>query len=441
MRSDGWQAKREAGRFSDRESEISGIVDDDDDDNTIEEEISKALEGQYNPKTHRSSVEESGSIGMDSENLCVPRMGSGGFVEVPSGVPVPVPAAQYDPSALFNQNRYSSPNKGFVQNNDTYATPSAYSGASETVRRAAEQLRNMVVERQMQTGRSLRQVFGHFDRRQCGYFDIDDLDEALQDLCILLQPDEVAQMLCVLALDRFERISFGEFAVFVTDPHWEQLEAVVCRQLAAQLLAHGRGFNLMDPFLQQELASKTTKSFHQDSNIQQGIVNKDRFLAGLAALGLNLHETDAQRLLVRFDVHGTGSCSFNRFVCMVENSAQWKSAYDRLAEQEQVTEEADMMRKQLRCGESLASTLSEEIISMCEYLGIRVLSDRHCVWIAQEALGAPVPDGWHLYADSEDRKFYYHPASGISRWDHPLDNYFRWANSNYLCKSMHCALS
>ena len=44
--------------------------------------------------------------------------------------------------------------------------------------------------------------------------------------------------------------------------------------------------------------------------------------------------------------------------------------------------------------------LPEELISMCEYLGIRVLSEPNMVWIAADALKAPLPVSWTAQRDS-----------------------------------------
>lgn len=50
--------------------------------------------------------------------------------------------------------------------------------------RMAIRLRQMILDRQAATGRSLRQVFGHFDRRGCGYVNAKEMHDALVDLRI-----------------------------------------------------------------------------------------------------------------------------------------------------------------------------------------------------------------------------------------------------------------
>lgn len=50
------------------------------------------------------------------------------------------------------------------------------------LRQMAARLRQMILNRQTSAGRSIRQVFGHFDRRGCGYVNANEMKEALTDL-------------------------------------------------------------------------------------------------------------------------------------------------------------------------------------------------------------------------------------------------------------------
>lgn len=50
------------------------------------------------------------------------------------------------------------------------------------LRRMAVRLRQMILDRQASTNRSTRQVFGHFDRRGCGYVNAEEIRDALTDL-------------------------------------------------------------------------------------------------------------------------------------------------------------------------------------------------------------------------------------------------------------------
>jgi hypothetical protein len=77
------------------------------------------------------------------------------------------------------------------------------------------------------------------------------------------------------------------------------------------------------------------------------------------------------------------------------------------------------------------SGMSEELISMCEYLGIRVLSERDMIWIAEDALKAPLPVNWMAQRDRQGRTFFYNNITQQSRWEHPLDPHFRNLRDKY----------
>ncbi|CAN0542024.1 unnamed protein product, partial [Ectocarpus sp. 8 AP-2014] len=62
---------------------------------------------------------------------------------------------------------------------------------------------------------------------------------------------------------------------------------------------------------------------------------------------------------------------------------------------------------------------------MARYIGIRVSSDSSLLWIASDALAAPLPNGWVMHKSKEGRWFYHNDLTGQSRWDHPLDPHFR----------------
>ncbi|CAM9443660.1 unnamed protein product, partial [Hapterophycus canaliculatus] len=172
-------------------------------------------------------------------------------------------------------------------------------------------------------------------------------------------------------------------------------------------------------------------------------VSAAQFLAGLRSLGLSLSVSDAHRLILRFDVHGDGHLSTRRFLSMVERSCPWTQALTRLAHQEEADEEADAcLRAQKKHGEwpppveqrpwqdrgqgqDQTLVLNTDIVEMARYIGIRVSSDSSLLWIAADALAAPLPNGWVMHQGEEGQWFYHNEITGQSRWDHPLDPHFR----------------
>jgi hypothetical protein len=121
---------------------------------------------------------------------------------------------------------------------------------------------------------------------------------------------------------------------------------------------------------------------------------------------------------------------------MIQNSRAWKHAEQVLAFQDEAIEEAIFLRQQLKLGQKHISDsdlpqISEELISMCEYLGIRVLSERNMIWIAADALKAPLPINWTAQKDSNGRIFFYNHLTNQSKLEHPLDPHFRKLRDKY----------
>lgn len=66
-----------------------------------------------------------------------------------------------------------------------------------------------------------------------------------------------------------------------------------------------------------------------------------------------------------------------------------------------------------------------ELIAYARYLGIDPINDGDLMWIADEALNAPLPSEWTEHHDSADRIFYYNVTSHTSSWTHPLEQIHR----------------
>lgn len=66
-----------------------------------------------------------------------------------------------------------------------------------------------------------------------------------------------------------------------------------------------------------------------------------------------------------------------------------------------------------------------ELIAYARYLGIDPVADHDLLWIAVEALEAPLPNAWTEHFDSNDRVFYYNATTRVSSWTHPLEQIYR----------------
>ncbi|CAM9655055.1 unnamed protein product [Ectocarpus sp. 6 AP-2014] len=417
---------------------------------------------------------------------------------------VPVPGASYSPKIDRGLRGWRDRDKS----NSTRGPGEEHGDGAwkpnDKVRDIAARLRSMILERQASANRSIREVFGHFDRRRCGYVNIAEMRDALADLRIKLSAREATDLHSMMALDGGDRLSYAEFVVFVTDPHHSELQGKVCEQAAEQLEGVGRrSFNLDaafrsataplnatftgdssskgggDPWPETAMVASAPSHTHMQqgkehlatggmSALRQGGlgvsakaaavdrhscsesglgdvgaegekqgVPAEEFLAGLRGLGLRLSVSDAHRLIVRFDVHGDGHLSTRRFISMVESSRPWTRALTRMAHQEEADEEADACLRAYSVhgewpsaveqsqGQGVALTLDEDIVEMARYIGIRVSSDSSLLWIAADALAAPLPNGWAMHKSKEGRWFYHNDLTGQSRWDHPLDPHFR----------------
>ena len=96
--------------------------------------------------------------------------------------------------------------------------------------------------------------------------------------------------------------TYGDFASYITDPHYSDVATRVTVQLIGQLVALGPGrYQLHQAFTDDDPDSSSNHygeiSAYQDAPL---LISQRRFLAGLASLGLKLGAMDAQRLLVRF---------------------------------------------------------------------------------------------------------------------------------------------
>jgi len=66
-----------------------------------------------------------------------------------------------------------------------------------------------------------------------------------------------------------------------------------------------------------------------------------------------------------------------------------------------------------------------ELVAFARYLGIDPVGNNDLMWIAEEALLAPLPMEWTEHFDSNDRVFYYHTVDQTSSWTHPMESMYR----------------
>jgi Ca2+-binding EF-hand superfamily protein len=295
-------------------------------------------------------------------------------------------------------------------------------------------LREIIMGR-YRRGRSLQEIFEHFDRTEKTYFDARDFVVATADLRIETSPRVASIAINMIALDGYDKVSFGEFKVFVLDSDHKLLELNVQEQLAQMLEQKGREYQsfMVDMFWNEEESLNDSRvSATGQAYRQNEYVSKIAFVTSLQRIGLVLTSSELSRLVDRFDVFGNEMCSVLRFVRMVQNSRAWRHGEKVLAYQDEAIEEAEYLRQQLSSdqGTSLPD-LPAELISMCEYLGIRVLSEPNMVWIAADALKAPLPVSWTAQKDANGRTYFYNHLNNQTKLEHPLDPHFRKLRDKY----------
>eukprot|EP00397_Hematodinium_sp_SG-2012_P028316 GEMP01029803.1.p1 GENE.GEMP01029803.1~~GEMP01029803.1.p1 ORF type:complete len:437 (+),score=90.00 GEMP01029803.1:139-1449(+) len=66
-----------------------------------------------------------------------------------------------------------------------------------------------------------------------------------------------------------------------------------------------------------------------------------------------------------------------------------------------------------------------ELVAFARYLGMDPVGQNDLMWIAEEALLAPLPRDWTEHFDSIDRVFYYNNSTKTSSWTHPMEATYR----------------
>ena len=57
--------------------------------------------------------------------------------------------------------------------------------------------------------------------------------------------------------------------------------------------------------------------------------------------------------------------------------------------------------------------------------GIDPATEPHLMWIAEEGMNPPLPEGWSEHTDGDGRPFYYCVSTRKSTYEHPYDPYFK----------------
>jgi len=66
-----------------------------------------------------------------------------------------------------------------------------------------------------------------------------------------------------------------------------------------------------------------------------------------------------------------------------------------------------------------------EMLEFCKSLDIDPVKESEMLWIAEDAINAPLPLGWSEHTDGHGHTFFHNLATGKSAWMHPMDDLYR----------------
>ncbi|KAH6936459.1 hypothetical protein HPB50_017585 [Hyalomma asiaticum] len=74
---------------------------------------------------------------------------------------------------------------------------------------------------------------------------------------------------------------------------------------------------------------------------------------------------------------------------------------------------------------SSANATKEDIQLYAEHLGIVLPDEQNLLWIAQAGLEVSLPPPWCPVEDPQGRIYYYNSVTKETKWEHPLDSYYK----------------
>lgn len=76
-------------------------------------------------------------------------------------------------------------------------------------------------------------------------------------------------------------------------------------------------------------------------------------------------------------------------------------------------------------GNSRRPATTIEMLQYIKGLGIDPIHESELLWIAEEAYNAKLPPSWGEHQDDRGRIYFHNSATGISAWQHPMDDLYR----------------
>ena len=168
-----------------------------------------------------------------------------------------------------------------------------------------KKLRSMIKTQERKQG-DLRAPFSHFCRDRSGSFDLRSFSRGLKDLKIRLTQEEVENLFSFMDLSGNGKVNFAEFAVFVRDPEWHDLERRIRAMVITSAGSGGHG--------------DFRRIFRDLDEDGSGTLEAHELQQALKTLGITVPRSDIARIVNRYDFEGLGGMRYADFVSFMESN-------------------------------------------------------------------------------------------------------------------------
>jgi len=87
---------------------------------------------------------------------------------------------------------------------------------------------------------------------------------------------------------------------------------------------------------------------------------------------------------------------------------------------------------------ALQAKALKEVEEFASYLGMTPAEDRDLLWIAVEAMTAPLPANWSEHTTKDGQPYYYNLRTDHTQWEHPMDEYHRGLYKKMKAEKLQC---
>ena len=166
-------------------------------------------------------------------------------------------------------------------------------------------MRGMIWKQAKKRG-DLRKPFSHFDRKRKGRFSLKELRTGVADLGLEVSKSDAEKLFEIMDLDNDGDVSYNEFAIFVRDPDYRDVEA----RLTRLLLGLGTKWD------EDEIDLK--RVFRKVDRDGSGTIERKELRKAAEKIGLSITDNDSRRIIARYDTNGDGRMQYREFVSFID---------------------------------------------------------------------------------------------------------------------------